>query len=58
MVMGFPGGSVGKESTCQCGKPAFNPWVGKVPLEKRMVTHCSILDEEFHGQRSLAAYSP
>ena len=28
------------------------------PLEKGMATHSSILAEEFHGQRSLAGYSP
>ena len=28
------------------------------PLEKEMATHSSILAWEFHGQRSLAAYSP
>ena len=28
------------------------------PLEEGMVTHSSILAGEFHGQRSLAGYSP
>ena len=28
------------------------------PLEKEMATHSSILAGEFHGQRSLAGYSP
>ena len=28
------------------------------PLEEEMATHCSILAGEFHGQRSLAGYSP
>ena len=28
------------------------------PLERRMATHSSILAGEFHGQRSLAGYSP
>ena len=23
----------GKESTCQCGRCRFNPWVRKIPLE-------------------------
>ena len=31
----------------------FDPWVGKIPLEKGMATHSSILAGEFHGQRSL-----
>ena len=28
------------------------------PLEKKMVTHSSILTWEIHGQRSLAGYNP
>ena len=24
-------------------RPGFDPWVGKIPLEKEMVTHSSIL---------------
>ena len=31
---------------------------GEDPLEKEMATHSSILAGEFHGQRSLAGYSP
>ena len=27
----------------QCGRPGFNPWVGKIPLENGMATHFSIL---------------
>ena len=29
--LGFPGGSVGKESTFQCRRWRFSPWVGKIP---------------------------
>ena len=36
---GFTGGSYGKESACN----EFSPWVGKIPLEKGMATHSSIL---------------
>ena len=32
-----------KEPTCQCSTPGFNPWVEKIPLEKEMATHSSIL---------------
>ena len=42
----------------QCRKPGFNPWVGKIPLEKEMATHSSILAQKSHGWRSLAGYSP
>ena len=39
----LPGGSDGKELTHQC-RPGFDPWIGKIPLEKEMATHSSILD--------------
>ena len=32
----------GKQSTCQCRRPGFNHWVGKIPW-RRMITHSSIL---------------
>ena len=43
MSWGLPGVSNGKESACNAGDE-FNPWVRKIPLEKRMLTHSSILD--------------
>ena len=33
-------------------------WVGKIVLEKEMATHSVFLFRKFHGQRSLAGYSP
>ena len=44
--MGFPGGTSGKEPTCQgrrCKRPGFDPWVGKIPMEEGMAVHSSIL---------------
>ena len=38
-----PGGSDGKQSTCQYRRPGFDAWVGKIPLEKDMTTHSNIL---------------
>ena len=32
--LGFPGGSVGKESTFQCRRWRFSPWVGKIPWRR------------------------
>ena len=35
--LGFPGGSVGKESTCNAGdadRRGFNPQVGKIPWRR------------------------
>ena len=43
---GFPGRTCGKEPTCQCKRhkrSKFDPWVRKIPLEKEMATHFSIL---------------
>ena len=44
--MCFPGGTSGKEPTCQ-GKRhkrrGFDPWVGKIPLEEGMTAHSSNL---------------
>ena len=56
-VLGFPGGSVVKNL------PAMQEtWVQSLgqedPLEKGMAPHFSILPGEFHGQGSLAGYSP
>lgn len=49
MVMGFPSGSVGKELPADTEN--WDSISAEDSLEKRMVTHCSILDEEFHGQK-------
>ena len=55
---GFPGGSDGKESACNAGKPGW--FLGqKDPLEKGMATHSSVLalrtprTEELDGLQSM-----
>ena len=43
---GFPGGTSGKEPTCQfrrCKRCRFNSWVRKIPLEEGTETHSSNL---------------
>ena len=55
---GFPGGASGKQSTCQCRRPSFDPWVGKIPWRRKWLPTPVFLSGEFHGQRSLADYSP
>ena len=47
-----------KESTCQCRRRGFDPWVKKIPLEEEMATPSSILAWRSHTQRSLVGYSP
>ena len=59
--MGFPSGTSGKESYCQCRRHkrhGFNPWVGKIPWSRKWQPTSVFLPGEFHGQRSLAGYSP
>ena len=55
--MGFPGSSDGKESACNTGDLGSIPGLGRSPGEGT-VTHSWFLPGEFHGQRSLAGYSP
>ena len=49
-------GSDSKESACNAGDPGSVR--GEDPLEKGMATTPEFLPGEFHGQRSLAGYSP
>ena len=57
----FPGDTSGKGSACQrrrhkrCG---FHPWVRKIPWSRKWQPTPVFLPGEFHGQRSLAGYSP
>jgi len=51
---GFSGGSHGKKKK---KKPRFDPWVGKIAWRHDNPLQYSCL-ENFHGQRSLADYSP
>ena len=48
----------GKESTWWFSRCAYDPWVRKIPLEKKMATYPSILAGRAHGQKSLEGYSP
>ena len=56
--LGFPGGSDGKESACNAGRPGFNPWVGKIPLRREWQPTPVFLPGEFHGQSGPAGYGP
>ena len=56
-IGGFPGGSVVEESTCQCrrhGRHGFNPWIGKIPWNRKWQPTPVFLPEKSHGQRSLS----
>ena len=56
--MGFRGVGSASESTCQCRSCRFNPWVGKIPWKRKWQPIPIFLRGKFHGQRSLAGYSP
>ena len=53
-LLGLPGTSVGKKICLQCGRPGFNPWVGKIPCRReRLPTPVSgpenSMDYTVHG---------
>ena len=48
----------GKESTCQCRRHGFDPWVGKVPWRRKWQPTPVFLPGKSHGQRGLVGYSP
>ena len=55
--MGFPGGSDGRVRL-QCGRPGFDPWVGKIFSRRERQPTPVFLSGESHGQRNPAGYSP
>ena len=58
---GFPGGTNGKEPTCQCRRLRrrwFDPWVGKILWRRTWQSIPVFLPGESHGQRSLEGHSP
>ena len=56
--VGFPGGTSGKEPTCQFRRHRFKPWVREIPWRKAWKSTPVFLPGESHGQRSLASHSP
>ena len=58
VFLGFPGGSVSKESTCNVGDLSSVPGLGRSPEGRHgNPLQCSCL-ENLHGQKGLAGYSP
>ena len=55
LIVGFSGGSDGKESACNAGEPCWIPGWGGVPREGKLPTPV-FLPGESHGQRSLLGY--
>ena len=57
-VLDFPSGSNSNESACNAGDPGSIPGLGKSAREGNGNPIPGFLPREFHGQRSLAGYSP
>ena len=61
-LLGFPGGTCGKEPVCQgrrCKRHGFAPWVQEDPLQEEGMEPTPVfLPGESHGERSLVGYSP
>ena len=56
--IGLPRWLSGKESTCQCRRHGFNPWVGKIPWRMKWQSTPVLLPGKSHGQMCLISYSP
>ena len=47
------------QSVClQCGRPGFDPWVGRIPWRRKWQSTLVLLPGKSQGQRSLVGYSP
>ena len=56
--MGLPRWCSGKESTCQCRRHRFNPWIRKIPWRRKWQPTPVLLPGKSHGQKHLIGYSP
>ena len=58
-LLGFSGGSDGKESACSAGDLlGFSPWVGEISWRREWQPTPVFLPAESHGQSSLLGNSP
>ena len=48
----------GRENKLQCGRPRFNPWVGKILWRRKWQPTPVLLPGKSFGQRSMVGYSP
>ena len=47
-----------KKIHLQCGRPGFDPWVGKIPWRRAWQPTLAFLPAESQGQKKLVGYSP
>ena len=60
MLLGFPAGTSGKKSACQCRwcqRCRFDPWVRNIPWRRKCQPTPVFFPGESQGQRSLVGYS-
>ena len=57
VLNGLPLWHSSKESTCQCWRRGFIPWVRKIPWRRESQPTPIFLPWQSHGQRSLVDYS-
>ena len=57
ITYGLPRLLSGKDSACQCGRPGFDPWVGKIPWRRKWQPTPVFLPGQSHGPRSRVGYS-
>ena len=55
--MGLPWWLSDKESSCQCRKCRFYPWVGKIPWRRKWEPTSVCLPGKSHGERKLVGCS-
>ena len=53
---GLPKWLRGEESSCQCRRSEFDPWVGKILWRRKSIPTPVFLPGKSHGQRSLMGY--
>ena len=58
LLLGFPGGTDGKESACQAGDLGSIPGLGRFPWRREWLPTPVFLPGESRGQRSLVGFSP
>ena len=54
MILGFPCGLAGKESTCNAG--GFDPRVGKIPWKRESLPIPVFWPGEFHGLHGVTVH--
>ena len=54
----FSGGSDGKSICLQCGRPRFDPGVGKIPWRRKWQPTLVFLPGNSYGQQNLVGYRP